>query len=144
MLPCSQLIFGSKTWFFGIYLNFFSSSRNHLISHILKSKCYQINSIKSCSSRSFQQHPRQNSQFLWKISAMMQFSFQWRHHSIFKNFCTTSPNVMEPRKPMHSSLRAFWRRHEEHDLKHPGSVDLITTKPPITLVKFLWVLKNYY
>jgi hypothetical protein len=26
-----------------------------------------------------------------------------------------------------SSLRAF-QRHQEHDLKHPGSVDLITTK----------------
>jgi hypothetical protein len=31
-------------------------------------------------------------------------------------------------KPMHpSSLRAF-QRHQEHDLKHPSSVDLITTK----------------
>jgi hypothetical protein len=37
---------------------------------------------------------------------------------------------MEP-KPMHpSSLRAF-QRHQEHDLKHPGSVDLITTKQNI-------------
>jgi hypothetical protein len=35
---------------------------------------------------------------------------------------------MEP-KPMHhpSSSRAF-QRHQEHDLKHPGLVDLITTK----------------
>jgi len=23
-------------------------------------------------------------------------NFQWRNHSIFKNFCTTSPNIMEP------------------------------------------------
>jgi hypothetical protein len=31
-------------------------------------------------------------------------------------------------KPMHpSSLRAF-QRHQEHDLKHPGFMDLITTK----------------
>jgi hypothetical protein len=31
-------------------------------------------------------------------------------------------------KPMHpSSLRAF-QRDQEHDLKHPGSVDLIDTK----------------
>jgi hypothetical protein len=31
-------------------------------------------------------------------------------------------------KPMHpSSLRAF-QRHQEHDLKHPGLMDLITTK----------------
>jgi hypothetical protein len=31
-------------------------------------------------------------------------------------------------KPMHpTSLRAF-ERHQKHDLKHPGSVDLITTQ----------------
>jgi hypothetical protein len=31
-------------------------------------------------------------------------------------------------KPMHpSSLRAF-KRHQEHDLKHPGSANLITSK----------------
>jgi hypothetical protein len=37
------------------------------------------------------------------------------------------PNGMEP-KPMHPFLsRAFQRLHE-HDLKHPDSVDLITTK----------------
>ncbi len=39
----------------------FFSNRNHLkinISRILNPKCNQINSIKSCSSRSFQQHQR--------------------------------------------------------------------------------------
>jgi len=38
-----------------------SVSKNHLkinISHISESKSYQINSIKSCSSRSFQQYQR--------------------------------------------------------------------------------------
>jgi len=30
---------------------------------------------------------------------------------------------------MHPSLlRTFQRKHGEHDLKHPGSVDLISTK----------------
>jgi hypothetical protein len=29
-------------------------------------------------------------------------------------------------KPMHPSLRAF-QRDQEHDLKHPGSVDLVGT-----------------
>jgi len=38
-----------------------------------------------------------------------------------------SSNVMELR-PMHPfSLRAF-QRYQEHDLKHPGLVDLIPTK----------------
>jgi hypothetical protein len=39
----------------------YSASENYLeinISHISESKSYQINSIKSCSSRSFQQHER--------------------------------------------------------------------------------------
>ncbi len=51
---------------------------------------------------------------------------------MFKNFCTTSPNVVEPSPYTppaldSSSSRAF-QRHQEHDLKHPSSVDLITTK----------------
>jgi hypothetical protein len=59
VLPCPQLIFPSKTWFFGIYLNFQQqkSLKNQYLPHS-ESKSYQINSIKSCSSRSFQQHQR--------------------------------------------------------------------------------------
>jgi hypothetical protein len=55
----SQLIFPSKTWFFGIYLNFQwqKSLKNQYLPYF-KSKSYQINCIKSCSSRSFQQHQR--------------------------------------------------------------------------------------
>ncbi len=54
-LPRPQLIFPSKTWFFGIYLNFQwqKSLQNQYLPHS-ESKPYQINSIKSCSSRSFQ------------------------------------------------------------------------------------------
>jgi hypothetical protein len=31
-------------------------------------------------------------------------------------------------KPMHPSSSRAFPRHQEHDLKHPGSLDLITTK----------------
>jgi hypothetical protein len=60
VLPRPQLIFPSKTWFFGIYLNFQwqKSLKNQYLPHS-ESKSYQINSIKSCSSRSFQEHQRQ-------------------------------------------------------------------------------------
>jgi len=34
---------------------------------------------------------------------------------------------MEP-KPMHPSWSRASQRHHEHDLKHPSSVDLLTTK----------------
>jgi hypothetical protein len=59
VLLCPQLIFPSKTWFFGIYLNFQwqKSLKTQYLPHS-ESKSYQINSIKSCSSRSFQQHQR--------------------------------------------------------------------------------------
>ncbi len=54
-----QLILPSKTWFFGIYLNFQrqKSLKSQYLPHS-ECKSYQINSIKSCSSRSFQQHQR--------------------------------------------------------------------------------------
>ncbi len=59
VLPHPQLIFPSKAWFFGIYLNFQGqkSLKNQYLPQS-ESNSYQINSIKSCSSRSFQQHQR--------------------------------------------------------------------------------------
>jgi hypothetical protein len=59
VFPHPQLIFPSKTWFFGIYLNFQrkKSLKNQYLPHF-ESKSYQINFIKSCSSRSFQKHHR--------------------------------------------------------------------------------------
>jgi hypothetical protein len=36
-------------------------------------------------------------------------------------------DVVEP-KPMHHSSSRALQRHQEHDLKHPGLVDLITTE----------------
>jgi len=68
------------------------SGRNHFKIWI---QVYQINSIKSCSSRSFQQH-QSHIPIPPKFSATILFNLQWRNHSLFKNFCTTSPNVMEP------------------------------------------------
>ncbi len=96
VLPCPQLIFPSKTWFLGIYLNFQQqkSLENQYLPHS-ESKSYQINSIKSSSSRSFQQHQR-DVPIPSKFSARIYFNFQWRNHSIFKNFCTASPTVVEP------------------------------------------------
>jgi hypothetical protein len=96
VLPRSQLTFLSKTWFLGIYLNFQQqkSLKNQYFPHT-ESKIYQINSIKFCSSRSFQQHQR-HVPIPSKFSARIQFNFQLRNHSIFKNFCTASPTVMKP------------------------------------------------
>ncbi len=51
VLPRPQLIFPSKTWFFGIYVNFQWQKplKNQYLPHS-ESKSYQINSIKSCPS----------------------------------------------------------------------------------------------
>jgi hypothetical protein len=59
VLSCPQLSFPSKPRFFEIYLNFQwqKSLHNQSLPHF-ESKSYQINFIKSCSSRSFQQHQR--------------------------------------------------------------------------------------
>jgi len=59
VLSHPQLIFPSKTWFFEIYLNFQQQKpfKNQYLPHS-ESKSHQIKSIKSCSSRSFQQHQR--------------------------------------------------------------------------------------
>ncbi len=60
-----------------------------------ESKSYQINSIKSCSSRSFQKTQR-HIPIPPKNLATIQFNFQWKNHSIFKNFYIASPNAMKP------------------------------------------------
>jgi hypothetical protein len=91
----SQLIFSSKTWFFGIYLNFQSkkSVKSQDFPHF-GSKSYQINSTKSCSSRS--NNTKDTFQFLRNFQLWFNFIFSVKNQSIFKNFCATSPKVMEP------------------------------------------------
>jgi hypothetical protein len=83
------------------------SVQNQYLPHS-QSKSYQINSIKSCSSRSFQQH-RRHIPIPPKFPAMIEFNFQWRNHSIFKNFYTTSANAI---KPSHAPflLKSFPKR----------------------------------
>ncbi len=127
MLPRPQLIFPSKTWIFGIYLNFQwqKSLLNQYLPHS-ESKSYQIHSIKSYSSRSFQEHQR-HSPIPLKFSATIlililvkkSFNIQELLHSKSKHHGTKRTYPL--------SSRAF-QRHQEQDLKHLGSVDLITTK----------------
>jgi hypothetical protein len=61
-LPCPQLIFPSKTWFFGIYLNFEqqNSLKNQYLPHS-ESKSYQINSIKPLLIKIFPTTPKAHS-----------------------------------------------------------------------------------
>jgi hypothetical protein len=69
--------------------------RNHFLNQYLSHSASNLTKYKSCSSSSFQQH-QSHIPIPPKISAIILFNFQWRNHSLFKNFCTTSPNIMEP------------------------------------------------
>jgi hypothetical protein len=42
-------------------------------------------------------------------------------------------------KPMHPSLLRAFQRHQEHNLKHPGVVDLITIKQNKTNYLPSWI-----
>jgi hypothetical protein len=53
-----------------------------------------------------------------------------KNHSIFKNFYTTSPNIMKPSGCNPS--RAF-QRYQEHNFKWPGLMDLIVQNKPTYL-----------
>jgi hypothetical protein len=66
VLPCPQVIFPSKTWFFwGIYLNFQQqkSFKNQHLSHF-EYKSYQINSIKNPAHQDLSNNTKGTFQFL--------------------------------------------------------------------------------
>jgi len=108
--------------------------KNQYLPHF-ESKFYQINSIKSCSSRSSQKlHPKSHSnssknfqlQFnLIQFSVKKSFNIQELLHSKSKHIMEPSPCT--PSSSSSSSSRAF-QKHQEHNLKDPPSMDLIPTK----------------
>jgi len=127
VLSHPQLIFPSKTWFFGIYLNF-QQQKSLKNQYLPPSQCkpYQINSIKSYSSRSFQQHQR-HIQFLRNVQLRFNLIFC---EEIIQYSRTFAPQLQKRHgtKPIHPCWSRTFQRHQEHDLKHPALVDLITTK----------------
>ncbi len=90
----TKWFFLPKAGFFGIYLNYqrLNSLRNEYLPPF-EPISYQINSIISCLSRSFQQHEK--FQFLRNFQIRFNLIFSEEIISIFKNFCTSSPNIME-------------------------------------------------
>jgi hypothetical protein len=126
VLPHPQLIFPSKTW--SLEFIWIFSGRNHLksnISHIPNPKSYQINSIKSCSSRSFQQHQR-HIPFSPKFSATIYLIFsEEKAFNIQELFHHKSNAMDQAHAPL--LIKSFPKTPRTRS-KHPGSVDLITTK----------------
>jgi hypothetical protein len=78
------------------FLEFISNFRcrnplkNQYLPHF-ESKFYQINFIKSCSSRCFQQHQRSFKTFSYDL-----IWFSMKKSYDIQDFWTASPNVMEP------------------------------------------------
>ncbi len=78
---------------------------------------------------------------LFEISVKKSFNIQELLHGNSKCHGT---------KPMHRSSPRPFQRHQEHNLKHPGSVDLITTKQnklpslPNLVSCFLWTHHDYF
>ncbi len=125
VLPRPQLIFSSKTWFFGIYWNFQSqkSVKSQDFPHS-GSKSYQINSIKSCSSRSNNTKTHSNSSKIFSYD-LISFSVK----KIIQYSRTFVPQVQTSWNQAHAPLLVkSFQRHQEHNLKHPGLVNLIVTK----------------
>jgi hypothetical protein len=121
------MIFLSKTYFFVIYISV-QWQKSFKIQYLPypKIKSYKIYFIKSCSSRSFQQHQRQIPIHL-KFWVMILFYVQWQRSFKIQELLHHKSNCYET-KPMHPfSSRAF-QRYQEHDLKHCSLVDLIITK----------------
>jgi hypothetical protein len=101
VLSRPQPIFPLKTWFFGIYLNFQQqkSLKNQYLPHS-ESKSYQLNSIKSCSSRSFQYHPR-HIPIPPKFPATILFNLS---EEIIQHSRTFALQVQTPWNPAHAPL----------------------------------------
>jgi hypothetical protein len=124
-----QVLPHSLNWFFlpkPDFLEFISnfSDSNHFkinISHILKpnlTKQIPLNPAHQDLSN--------------KIKGTFQFlqNFQWRNHSIFKNFYTASPDIMEPSPCTHSYsvlVESFPKTQRTQSEAPLPSVDLITT-----------------
>jgi hypothetical protein len=54
--------------------------------------------------------------------------FSEKINQYLRTFALQVQNIMEPSRSMHPSSSRAFQRDQEHDLKHPGSVDLISTK----------------
>ncbi len=100
------------------------------------------------SSRSFQQH-RRHIPIPPKFPATIEFNFQWRNHSIFKNFYTTSPNAIKPshapfllknfpkRRRMPSEASRFVGSHRYKTNKLPCFIDMWITKQNFKCMHFI-------
>jgi len=92
-----NLVFWNFIWIF----KWQKSLKKSISPNILNPNLTKINSIKSWLIKIFpttsKAHSNSSEIFSYNL---IWFNFQWKNHSIFKNFCTTSPDIMmEPSRP---------------------------------------------
>ncbi len=114
-----------KPGFFGIYLNFQLQkiTLKINISHILNPNLTESIPL---DPQDLSNDTNDRVEFLWKFQLRFNFILSEEIISIFKNFCTTSPNVMEPSPLL--SKQGLSKDTKNTNLKHPRLVDLISTK----------------
>jgi hypothetical protein len=95
VLPRLQLIFPSKSWYFGIYLNFQGqkSLKNQYLPHF-EFKFYQINSIKS---------PHHDSSKNTKSTFQIFQNFQLKFNSIFNEEIIQYSKTFVPQVQHHAN-----------------------------------------
>ncbi len=137
-VPLSSTDFSFQTWVLEIYLNFQQEKwvETQSLPHS-ESKSYKINSIKSCSSRSFQQHqwhiPNSSQIFSQEIiqysrTFAPQVQTQWNQahgHLLVKNFRQTPRSWSEASR--------FGGAHKYK--KHPKTT-------PATHILWVWCLRG--
>ncbi len=121
-----ELVFPSKTWFFGIYLNFRlqKSLRNQYLSYS-ESKSYQVNSLNA-THQDLSNNTDGTSQFLRNFEVGFNLIFS---EKIIQYSGTFAPQVQTSWNQAHAPLldESFPKTSRTRS-EHPSSVDLITTK----------------
>jgi hypothetical protein len=136
-VPKTSPNLGPQFEYFSVFLEFIwiFSGRNQCFQHS-EYKSYQINSIKSWSSifpTTPKAHTHSNSS---KI-----FSYDFIYLSVKKLFNSQEllhhKSKCHETKLMHPSSVTAFKRDQEHNLKHPGSVHLISTNKTKKLPCFI-------
>ncbi len=115
VLPPPQLIFPSRTWFLGIYLNF--EGRNHVkinISHILNPNLTKLIPLNP-AHQDLSNNTKGTFQLLRKFELQFNLIFSEEIIQYSRTFAKRHGT-----KPMHPSSLSAFQRHQVHDLKHPG------------------------
>ncbi len=145
VLPRSQLIFPSKTWFFLIYLDFqrHNSPKNQYFRHS-KSKSYQLNSIKS-SHQNLSKNTKGTFQVLWNFQLHFILIF---NEKIIQYSKTFAPQVQTSWNQAHAPLlierfpKTPRKRFESSQFGGSHKYKIKQNKLPFIIDKYAFLVHN--